>query len=177
MSMNIESGFPPKVAFEGISVCVETSKHDHHILRLTNEAFGPGRYAKTAERIRENNSILRELSFVACQEDELMGSVRLWSLRVEGASGENLDGIAFLGPIVVSSKMRSIGLGRHLVQKALQSAKEKSYRAVILVGALSYFGSLGFTKAKNISLCGPVDPDRVLILSFDKALDISGRAR
>src|SRR6185312_15008789 len=32
---------------------------------LVDRAFGPGRYAKSAERLREGNHVLRELSVVA----------------------------------------------------------------------------------------------------------------
>lgn len=41
------------------------------ILQLTDRAFGPGRYAKAAERLREGNAVLRGLSISAWRGDVL----------------------------------------------------------------------------------------------------------
>ena len=46
---------------------------------LNAESFGPGRFAKSAYRLREGVHPVPELSFVAVQGDVLRGSVRLWS--------------------------------------------------------------------------------------------------
>ena len=51
------------------------------ILDLTDRAFGPGRYAKAAERLREGNAVLRELSISAWRGEALLGSVRMWPVR------------------------------------------------------------------------------------------------
>src|SRR4029079_15144737 len=52
---------------------------------LIERAFGPGRYAKAAERLREGNRALLDLSFVAKAGGEVVGCVRMWPRRIGGA--------------------------------------------------------------------------------------------
>ena len=49
---------------------------------LIERAFGPGRYAKAAERLREHNTPLLDISFVAWLDGRLVGCVRMWPILV-----------------------------------------------------------------------------------------------
>jgi predicted N-acetyltransferase YhbS len=49
---------------------------------LIARAFGPGRFVKTAERLREGNHPLLDLSFVAWRDGCAVGCVRLWPIRI-----------------------------------------------------------------------------------------------
>lgn len=120
-------------------------------------AFGPGRHAKTAERLREGNTLRRDLSFTAWSEGALAGAVRLSDVRIGGAPA------VFLGPIAVHAELRSAGLGAALVEAALLAADRAGERAVLLVGDVPYFGRFGFAPARGVTLPGPVDPGRVLL--------------
>ena len=57
---------------------------------LVLAAFGPGRFAKTAERLREAAHLAA--GFCAFEGERLIGSVRLWSITVGAARS------VFLGP-------------------------------------------------------------------------------
>ena len=118
---------------------------------LVLAAFGPGRFAKTAERLRERARVAA--GFVARDGETVTGSVRLWSITVGGAPA------LFLGPIAVASDNRRAGLGADLVQACLDRAGETG---VLLVGDLPYFGRFGFRPAPDARLAGPVDQGRVL---------------
>ena len=120
---------------------------------LVLAAFGPGRFAKTAERLRERAAVVA--GFVARDGTELVGSVRLWSVTIGGVPA------VFLGPIAVAADNRKAGLGADLVQACLRWAAE-SDRGVLLVGDAPYFGRFGFTAAPEVRLPGPVDPRRLL---------------
>src|SRR5580658_5943097 len=76
---------------------------------LIARAFGPGRYAKAAERLRECNRPLLGLSFVAWIGDRVIGCVRLWPIII-GATPALL-----LGPFAVDPTHRSRGLGACLI--------------------------------------------------------------
>ena len=136
---------------------------DAQILALTDRAFGPGRYVKTAERLREGCKPLQNMSFVARKGEQVIASVRLWSIIVRDEAAELSETIAFLGPIVVDDAFRSGGLGRRLIGLSIDAAKTSGVRAVLLVGDADYFAPLGFERAKGITMPGPVDPRRVLI--------------
>ena len=125
---------------------------------LIDAAFGPGRYAKAAERLRENNRLLAELSFTAHAGGALVGAVRLWPIRI----GERP--VVFLGPIAVDPAWRSRGLGAALVRKACDAAKAAGWDLIFLVGDPPFFGPLGFEMVPQgkILMPGPVDPRRML---------------
>jgi predicted N-acetyltransferase YhbS len=145
-----------KIALEGPDL-------DARILDMTDRAFGPGRFVKTAERLREQSQPLADLSFVAMQGERLLGSVRLWPVFVFDDATNTYEPLAFLGPIVVDSACRGLGIGRAMMKAALDAAFAKGLNAVLLVGSRTYFEPFGFEAADGITLPGPVDPKRVLI--------------
>jgi len=118
---------------------------------LVLAAFGPGRFAKTAERLRERARIAA--GFVAHEDGKVIGSVRLWAITVGG------EPALFLGPIAVSADSRRAGLGADLVQACVDRAGDVG---ILLVGDLPYFGRFGFQPAPDARLNGPVDQRRVL---------------
>ena len=120
--------------------------------------FGPGRYAKTAERLREGNLPLLDLSFVCWRGAEPIGCVRQWPILIGGAP------CVFLGPFAVEEGQRKHGLGAMLIKRACEAATAAGHDAILLVGDAPYFGPLGFEQVPvgRIALPGPVDPRRVL---------------
>lgn len=129
------------------------------IAALIDRAFGPGRHAKAADRLRETNSLIPELSFTAWDADVLVGSVRLWPVAIGGAP------VVFLGPIAVEAQLRKHRIGQTLVEMACDAAAKAGWRAVLLVGDAPYFGRVGFAAApaKAVRMPGPVDQRRVLL--------------
>jgi predicted N-acetyltransferase YhbS len=136
----------------------ETGRDRARIDALIDQAFGPGRFAKTAERLREGNVPLLDLSFVCWRGAEPIGCVRQWPILIGGAP------VVFLGPFAVEESQRKHGLGAALISRACEAATAAGHEAILLVGDLAYFGPLGFevVPAGRIALPGPVDPRRVL---------------
>lgn len=125
---------------------------------LLDVAFGPGRFAKTAYRLREGVPHDPALSFVAMTGDQLVGSVRLTGIRIGAAPA------LLLGPLAVLPSFANRGAGRELVRTSLAAAREAGHRLVLLVGDLPYYGPLGFAPVPpgRIEMPGPVDPARLL---------------
>ena len=123
---------------------------------LVLAAFGPGRFAKTAERLRERAGI--EVGFVVREGGRVIGSVRLW--RVEIGETPAL----FLGPIAVDAASRRAGLGGDLVAACVDHARAMGTGGVLLVGDAPYFSRFGFETAPDARLPGPVDQRRVMWL-------------
>lgn len=123
---------------------------------LVTAAFGPGRFAKTAERLREGAT--PAAAFVARQDGRLIGSVRLWPVTVGDARG------LFLGPIAVDAAVRGTGVGGDLVAACVAFAKQAGVDGVLLVGDAPYFERFGFQPAPQVVLPGPVDQRRVMWL-------------
>jgi predicted N-acetyltransferase YhbS len=141
---------------------------------LIDRAFGPGRFTKVSERVREFATFAPELSFCAWREGRIVGVVRQWRVR----AGETP--IAFLGPIAVETDERSGGVGGLLVEQACAAAKAAGEAAILLVGDEPYFVRFGFSAAlaAEVSLPSPVDQRRVLAIAFTPAGEhLSGRVR
>lgn len=128
---------------------------------LLDCAFGPGRFVKISERVREFADFAPELSVCALAGERLVGVCRIWRVRV----GE--DRVAFLGPLAVDPEARSVGLGAELVARACAAAEAAGEAGVLLVGDEPFFRKLGFAPAPGVVLPGPVDQRRVLTLAFD----------
>jgi len=124
---------------------------------LIARAFGPGRFAKAAERLREGASSLGELSRVAWIDGRAVGCVRLWPIAI----GETPA--LLLGPFAVDEAERSAGVGAALIRGACDGARAAGHAVVLLVGDESYFGEFGFSRTEGVMMPGPVDPSRVLV--------------
>jgi predicted N-acetyltransferase YhbS len=129
------------------------------IERLYERTFGPGRFARTAYRLREGAPHRLELSFTARIGTLLVGSVRLTPIKIGDTPA------LLLGPLTIEPPFRGRGIGKGLIKASLDAAREGGVRLVLLVGDLPYYGQLGFARVphKQVVLPGPVDPDRVLI--------------
>jgi predicted N-acetyltransferase YhbS len=69
-----------------------------------------------------------------------------------------------LGPLAVASDVRRCGIGGELIRHALDEARRRGHRAVLLVGDAPYYGRFGFTAQKTgaLSLPGPYARERLL---------------
>jgi len=136
----------------------ETPAYDDEIESINAEAFGPGRFAKAAYRIREGGPHERALSFVATLDDEVIASVRL--TRASADTGETL----LLGPLAVRPRYKNLGIGRRLLAISVEAARKAGHHSVVLVGDEPYYGPLGFKHIASgqLTLPRPVDPGRLL---------------
>lgn len=138
---------------------------------LIDRAFGPGRYAKVSERVREFATFAPELSVCAWAGERLLGCARMWRVRVGGVP------TTFLGPFAVEQGERSAGFGARMIERACEAAAAAGETHVVLVGDEAYFHRVGFANApaRNITLPGPVDPKRVQVRALTPAAgELSG---
>jgi len=158
-----------------LTILPETSGDAPAIERLHERTFGPGRYAKTAYRLREQVTHCPDLSFTARIGTLLVGSVRLSPVRVGEAKA------LLLGPLTVEPPFRERGVGQALIARALEAARAKGHRLVILVGDEPYYSKCGFKRIPpgRAMMPGPLDPARLLVAELvDGALDgVSGPIR
>ena len=142
-----------------LNIQPETPEDDPAIEKLSERTFGPGRFARSAYRLREGVTHRRELSYTARIGTLLVGSVRLTPITIGGEKA------LLLGPLTVEPPFRSRGVGRALMEASMKAAKDEGGKLILLVGDEPYYGRLGFKKVERgrVKLPGPVDPERVLI--------------
>ena len=142
-----------------LTILPETAGDAEAIERLHERTFGPGRYARTAYRIREGRAHSLALSFTARIGTLLVGSVRLTPICIGDTPA------LLLGPLTVEPPFRSHGIGSALIARALDNAKAMGHRLVVLVGDEPYYRKSGFRQIPKgqVAMPGPVDPARLLV--------------
>jgi predicted N-acetyltransferase YhbS len=142
---------------------------------LNAASFGPGRYVKSAYRLREGVDPVAALSFVALENGVFRASVRFWPIVVGS------ERALLLGPLAVQSDQRGRGIGIALMKHGIEAAHATDYTAIILVGDEPYYVRVGFTRLPpgRVRFPGPVDPSRVLGLSLkpNALLTLNGDVR
>lgn len=128
------------------------------IERLTERAFGPGRFARTAYRLREGILPDFTLSFAAHVGTMLVGANFMTRVQCGPSAG------LLLGPLTVEPAFRSRGIGKALTTRSLEAARAAHHGLVILVGDEPYYSRFGFKRVPygQLTLPGPVDPARLL---------------
>jgi predicted N-acetyltransferase YhbS len=129
------------------------------IAALHARAFGPGRFARTAYRLREGMAEFSPFCRVCRIGGRLAAAVRFSPILIGGRSGALL-----LGPLAVDPAFANQGYGRGLVGEALDEARGAGILLAVLVGDEPYYAKLGFKRVPRgqITLPGPVNPDRLL---------------
>jgi predicted N-acetyltransferase YhbS len=128
------------------------------IEKLDERAFGPGRFTRTAYRLREGVPPAPNLSFVARVGKFLVGANIMTPISCGGVPA------LLLGPLTVEPAFRSRGIGERLIKQSIDAARAEGHSLVILVGDEPYYSRIGFKRVPmgRIVLPGPVDPARVL---------------
>ncbi len=126
---------------------------------LLDRVWGPVRFQKTAERLREGRYPADKLSFIAEDDGNVVGTVRLWHV----CAGPGRPAL-LLGPLAVEDAQRGRGIGGALMRHAVAAARRRNHRAMILVGDAAYYERFGFATEKTggLWLPGPYERDRLL---------------
>lgn len=132
------------------------------IERLHARAFGPGRFARTAYRLREGAAERIDLGITASVGSFLVGSVRMGPVRTGATS------FVMLGPLAVDPSFAGRGIGGTLTRAAIEGARQAGEGLVILVGDAPYYARFGFDRAlaEGLTLPGPFERERFLGLEL-----------
>ncbi len=142
-----------------ITIVNATAAPETDVETFLDICFGPGRFAKTAYRLREGVAADDALSLMALEGGALRGTLQFWPIRI----GETWDAL-MLGPLAVDPNHRGKGIGIDLMRQGLDLARGLDHERVMLVGDEKYYARVGFSKTlgRNLRMPGPVDPARLL---------------
>jgi predicted N-acetyltransferase YhbS len=134
------------------------------IAELHARVFGPGRFTRTAYRVREGAPPISRYCRLAFLDGRMVAAVRFTDVAI-GGTGRAL----LLGPLAVDPEFAGKGFGRQLIAEALAAAKADGVRLVVLVGDEPYYGRFGFRPVPpgQIMLPGPVDARRLLATELE----------
>lgn len=142
------------------------------ISRLHARVFGPGRFARSAYRVREGTSPVTRFCRVAERAGRLVAALRMTEISIGGK-----DGAMLLGPLAVDPDYRGQGYGKQLVAETLAACKAHGAKLVVLVGDMPYYGRFGFNPAPpgQIAFPAPVNPARILVCELEQGATASYR--
>lgn len=134
------------------------------ISKLHAHVLGPGRFVRSAYRIREGKGLFSKFCCVADLGGRLIATLRITEISVGGTSEA-----ALLGPLTVDPEFAGQGYGRKLVSESLENMKKSGVKLVVLVGDESYYGRLGFKPVPlgQILFSAPVNPGRILAVELE----------
>lgn len=137
----------------GALIQPETVDMSNAIEVLNSDVFGPGRFAKTAYRLRRNNPPVLAFNRVCMLQDRLIGAVCFSRIRIGAQSA------LLLGPLAVDRSFKNQGVGVGLMQAGIAAAQEAGEALVVLVGDPPYYARAGFSPVAmgQIAMPGPVD--------------------
>ena len=108
-----------------------------NIEKLLDEAFGPGRYARTAYRYREKHNLISEYSYIYQDNKQLLASISFSQIFIN-----NINKGLLLGPLAVKPGHDGKGYGVALVETTIKLIKRsKKYNFIVLVGDIDYYRS------------------------------------
>jgi predicted N-acetyltransferase YhbS len=133
------------------------------ISALHARVFGPGRFARSAYRIREGAPLLSRFCIASFVDGKLIAAIRFTEVTIGGREGALL-----LGPLAVEPGLAGQGYGKRLIADGLEQAKAAGIDVAVLVGDEPYYGRFGFRVVPpgRVTLPGPVDPARILAAEF-----------
>jgi predicted N-acetyltransferase YhbS len=129
------------------------------ISALHARVFGPGRFARSAYRVRDGAPPISRFCLVSCLDGKLIAAIRFTAVTIGGR-----DGALLLGPLAVEPRLAGQGYGKQLISGGLERAKDAGVQVVVLVGDEPYYRRFGFRVVPpgRITLPGPADPARIL---------------
>ena len=130
------------------------------VLALHARVFGPGRFTRSAYRVREGTPAISRFCLIGRVAGELVAAIRFTEVTIGGTPGAVL-----LGPLAVQARYAGLGYGRRLIADGIENARQAGIQLVVLVGDEPYYNKFGFKRAAagRIGIPGPVDPARILV--------------
>lgn len=134
-----------KTAFDS----VEESDHNEHCL---------------VSKLRQSDMFIPELSLVAVnmENNHILGHILLSQILIGDESQK--DKSLALAPISVLPEYQNKGIGKNLIQEALDRAKQLGFQSVMVLGHPEYYPKFGFQKSSIWHIKAPFDvPEEVLM--------------
>ncbi|MFZ5450597.1 MAG: GNAT family N-acetyltransferase [Thermodesulfobacteriota bacterium] len=136
-----------------ISIRLEEPNDYRNVEYLTREAFWnvykPGCDEHLlVHKIRKVPAFVKELSFVACEDDKIVGNIIYSKAKISNDENNEFE-VLCMGPIGVLPSYQRQGIGSLLMNHSIDKAKQLGHKAVIIFGNPNYYHRFGFRNAEK----------------------------
>lgn len=113
---------------------------------------------------RSDPNFVPEFDFVMEKNGKLIGQIMFVRSFISYSEGKQIPVMTF-GPISIAPAYKRKGYGTKLLEYAMEKAKEKGVKALLITGNIDFYGKLGFEVArmKNIYYEDDVTADYLLL--------------
>ncbi|OOF46358.1 GNAT family N-acetyltransferase [Rodentibacter trehalosifermentans] len=144
----------------------EKAEDYQQIYQLVKSAFdkaehSDGKEQDLVEHLRQSQSFIPELALVAEINDEIVGYILFTQVRI----GENIE--LALAPLAVLPTAQRLGVGKALIKRGHEIAKQLGYHYVIVLGNPHYYGKLGYQPARQFQMTAPFEIDDAFFMAVE----------
>ena len=139
-----------------LDIRLETPEDHRAVEELAQEAFwnihvpGCDEHVYT-HALRQHPAFIPELDLVAVHKGEVIGCIMYQRAKIIESNLNQREVICF-GPLCVSPGFQSRGVGRVLVERSFELAREMGFNAVLILGEPRYYSRLGFVPANSFGI-------------------------
>jgi predicted N-acetyltransferase YhbS len=155
-------GMENKLHNANISIRLECPRDYEAVERLTFAAFEnfeadgvPPRDVPNehflVRLLRNDSDFVPELDFVAERDGVIVGNIMYSKCTILRPSGAVTSAIVF-GPISVKPELQRQGVGKLLIERSIDRARELGFGAVLITGYPDYYHRFGFVSASDFGI-------------------------
>lgn len=151
-----------------LTIREEEIKDYNEVEKVVEESFKTAEFSDKDEhnlvgRLRNSNEFIKELSLIAEEENKILGHVLLTKALIKGESTSYETLV--LAPLAVLPEYQKSGIGKNLMNKAIERARELGYKSIVVLGHENYYPKFGFEKASKYGVEAPFEvPDEAYMI-------------
>ena len=160
-----------------VKIRQETEKDYEEVYKLVKIAFEKAEHSDGNEQdlvvaLRNSSNFIPELSLVAIQDNKIVGYILFTKIKI----GEYEE--LALAPLAILPKYQKQGIGKKLIEKGHQIAKQLGFHFSVVLGSESYYPKSGYVPAIQYGIKAPFEvPNEnfmaIKLNDFDK--EITGK--
>ena len=141
-----------------VEIRQETKKDYEEVYKVIKIAFETAEHSDGNEQdlvvaLRNSSSFIPELSLVAIQDNKIVGYILFTKIKI----GEYEE--LALAPLAILPEYQKQGIGKQLIKKGHQMAKQLGYHFSIVLGSETYYSKSGYVSAIQYGIKAPFETD------------------
>lgn len=136
--------------------------------KVIEESFKTAEFTDNQEhnlvkRLRQSDEFIKELSLLAEDNNKIIGHILLTKALIKD-NDKSIETLA-LAPLSVLPEYQKSGIGKALMNKAIELSKELGYKSIVVLGHENYYPKFGFEKASTYGVKAPFEvPDEAYMI-------------
>ncbi|GAA0085784.1 N-acetyltransferase [Clostridium sp. CTA-7] len=115
------------------------------------------------KRLRHSDEFIKELSLLAEVNNKIIGHILLTKAFIK-CEEKKVETLA-LAPLAVLPEFQKSGVGKKLINEAIEKSKKLGYKSIVVLGHKNYYPKFGFKKASDYGIKAPFEvPDEVYMV-------------